>query len=110
MNSERFAEAQFYLTTYGNMEMTVTFLMRHGFLVQACNTVLKHNLPPAVRAFAIYSLHSSCNELLFFSADIGTAFQIISIIIIFIIICILIHSAAVFGEDLPSMCRQRSVH
>ena len=48
IDSERFAEAQYYVTTYGTAEMLVTFLMRHDFLVQACRATLTHALPPMV--------------------------------------------------------------
>ena len=71
LDSGRFAEAQFYLATYGTpgtihssltsyftpsrsdvltafADMMVTFLMRHGFLELSLKHILKHNLPTSL--------------------------------------------------------------
>lgn len=44
MDSERFREAEYYLTTYGTAEMLVVFHMKHGALLKACQAVISQNL------------------------------------------------------------------
>jgi hypothetical protein len=48
LNSERFFEAQFYLTTYGSPDLVTSFYMKHGFMNLACSYVLEHNVPAKV--------------------------------------------------------------
>lgn len=48
LDSERFLEGQFYLSTYGSADMLSTFLMRHGFFEKACQFIIDKKAPPKV--------------------------------------------------------------
>ena len=45
LSPEQFAEAQFYLSHYGNAEMHVAFLIRHGFFERAYAVVVERKMP-----------------------------------------------------------------
>ena len=45
LSSQQFAEAQFYLSHYGNAEMHVAFLIRHGFFERAYAVVAERKMP-----------------------------------------------------------------
>lgn len=57
LDSQRFSEAKFYLETYGTGDMLLAFFMRHGFLLQACETALRAGCSPTV----LVRLPSACN-------------------------------------------------